>query len=36
VGSNGESGVLPLLVTQRPDQLNVLQVQVVNGAEARG
>jgi hypothetical protein len=35
VGNNGESGALPVLVTQRSAQLNVLQVQVVNTAEAR-
>jgi hypothetical protein len=34
-GNNGESGTLPVLVTQRSAQLNVLQVQVVNTAEAR-
>jgi hypothetical protein len=35
VGNNGQSGALPVLVTQRSAQLNVLQVQVVNGAEVR-
>jgi hypothetical protein len=35
VGNNSESGALPVLVTQRSAQLNVLQVQVVNTAEAR-
>ena len=35
VGNNGESGALPTLVTQRSAQLNVLQIQTVNGAEAR-
>jgi hypothetical protein len=34
-GSNGESGTLPVLVTERPAELNVLQVQVVNAAAAR-
>jgi hypothetical protein len=30
VGNNGESGALPVLVTQRSAQLNVLQIQTVN------
>jgi hypothetical protein len=34
-GNDGESGTLPVLVTQRSAQLHVLQVQVVNVAEAR-
>jgi hypothetical protein len=35
LGNNGESGTLPVLVTQRSTPLNVLQVQVVNAGEAR-
>jgi hypothetical protein len=35
VGNNGESGTLPMLVTQRSTPLKVLQVQVVNAGEAR-